>query len=122
MPAGLVEEEHGVRSACDPCRDFKEMLCHGGGVATGHDDAGNLSLGRADRPEQVGGRRSLIFRRARSGAPFCPTPCNPVLLAHSCFVLPPYFYWGAAFELGFDFREFCGEVFLNAGIAFLSWA
>ena len=54
MPAGLVEEEHSVCPGRDLGRDFNEMLVHRDGVATPHDDAGDLALGRTDCAEQVG--------------------------------------------------------------------
>lgn len=110
-----------MRAIRDLGRDLKEMSVHRVGIASGHDDAGNGALGRANGAEQIGRGGSLILRRAWTGAPFGPTPCNSVLLPHSGFVLPPDFHGRAGLEPGFDFRQPGGEVFLNVGIASLSW-
>ncbi len=120
VPTGLIEQQHRVGVGRDLGRDFKEMLVHGGGIAPGHDDTGNGALCRANGAEQIGRGRPLIFRCARPGASFGPTPCNSVLLPDACFILPPDFYGRTTFELGLDLRQLGGEVFLNVGMASVS--
>ena len=91
VPTGLVEHQDGVAAGIDREADLLEMLGHGLGVAPGHDKAGALALGGADRPEDVGPLRSLIVRCARAGSAPRPTPGDPVLLANPGLVLPPEF-------------------------------
>lgn len=55
VPSGLIEQEDRMRAWRDMEGDFLEMHAHGLAVATGHDDAGSLAFGGADRAEQPSG-------------------------------------------------------------------
>ncbi len=61
MPAGLIEQEHGVGTGRNGLRDLLQVQCHGVGGAAGQDKPGALALGRADRAEDVGRRRPLVL-------------------------------------------------------------
>jgi hypothetical protein len=54
MSPGLIEEQDGVGAGRDVEGDFFKVHTHGLAVAAGHDDAGPLALGRADRAKDPG--------------------------------------------------------------------
>ena len=54
MPSGLIEKNERVSARRDRKRDFRKMEGHGLGVAGGQDEPGAFSLGRTDRPEDIG--------------------------------------------------------------------
>ena len=54
--------------------DLFEVQAHGFAVVTGHDDAGALAFGGADRTKNPGRGPPLIFRRTRPGSALCPAP------------------------------------------------
>ena len=53
MPAGLIEEHHGM-GVGGGVGDLGEVRGHGGRVAAGHDDRPTLSLLRTDGAEDTG--------------------------------------------------------------------
>jgi hypothetical protein len=58
MPSGLIEQQDGMGTRCDMEGDLIEMLAHCLAVATGHDDARGLALGRQIAPKiQADARR-----------------------------------------------------------------
>src|SRR5216684_359395 len=122
VPAGLIEQQHGVGARCDGARDFGQMQRHRGGVAARQDEAGGSPLGRANGAEDVGRAGALIVRRRGPGAAPRPSPGDLVLLADPSLVLKPDFYRLARRVALGDLIEALGEVFLNAARASASWA
>ena len=121
MPAGLIEEQHGVRAGRDGLRDLGQVQAHHLGGAAGHDEARARSPCWADRAEEVGGGGALVFGRRGARAAAGPTTGDRVLLSDAGLVGKPDLYRLAADGLG-DRRQAGGEGFLKAGIASGSWA
>ena len=118
MPAGLVEDQHGVRARRDRGGDLGEVEAHRLGVADRHDEGGALALFRADRPEDVGGGGALVVRRARTRAALGPAAGDLVLLADPRLVGEPDFYRGGVDALlAGDLVQAGGEAFLKASMA-----
>ena len=65
-PTGLIDEQRRVGAWRDLRGDFGQMQVHRLGVASGHDEGCALAVLGADRAEDVGGDRSLIFGSARA--------------------------------------------------------
>ena len=71
MPAGAFQQDSvGIR--INNLADLLTLRAHGLAVAPGHDQAGAVALGRADRPEEVGpicdlivGTWARVLRRAQ---------------------------------------------------------
>ena len=63
MPPRLIKEQGGVSAGRDVFGDFRQMQVHRLRVAARQDEAGALALLWADRAEDVGRSRALIFRR-----------------------------------------------------------
>ena len=62
MPAGLVQENEGMRAGRNRLRGLVQMQGHALGGAAGQNQAGALALLRADRAEDVGRGGPLVFR------------------------------------------------------------
>ena len=92
MPSGLIDEKRRMRAWRDLLGDFGQMEGHRFGVAAWHDERRALAVLRTDRPEDIGGDGSLVFRRARARAAFGPTSGDLVLLPHARFVGEPDLY------------------------------
>ena len=122
MPTCLVEQQHRVGAGGDGGRDLGEVERHPLGVAARQDERCALALSRTDGAVDVGGRGALVVRRRWSRSTSCPAARDAVLLADTCFVLPPQLYGRAARETCADRRQLGGEVFLKAGMALASWA
>ena len=60
MPAGPIEEEHGVGAAPDTARDLDEVELHRLAVGVGHGERRAGAARRADGAEQVGAFVALI--------------------------------------------------------------
>ena len=60
MPAGPIEEEHGVGAAADTARDLDEVELHRLAVGVGHGERRAGAARRADGAEQVGAFVALI--------------------------------------------------------------
>ena len=122
MPAGLIEQQHGVGARCNGARDFGQVQRHRGGIAARQDEAGPGSLGRADGAEDVGRAGPLIVRRRGPCPAPRPSPGDLVLLSDPGLVLKPDFYRLAGRVALGDLAQARGEVFLNAARAAASWA
>ena len=118
MPAGLIEQEHGVRAGGDVFGDFSQMQVHRIGVAFGQDERRALAVLGRDRAENICRRGALILGRGRPRAAFRSAPGELVLLADARLVGEPDFYV-ARIDALFprDFFQACGEIFLNSSIA-----
>ena len=64
MPAGLIEQQHGMRTGGDFGCDLIEMKLHGFAVAGRQHQAGAGAVFGTHRAEQIGRLRSLIVDRA----------------------------------------------------------
>jgi len=117
MPAGLIEDENGVRARFDLGGDLVEMKLHGFAVAGRKHEGGTGPTLGADRPEQIGRLGALVVGGARPRTRAGPAVGQLVLLPDAHLVLKPHLYWGARGEAGADFRHACGKVFLNAVMA-----
>ena len=118
MPAGLIDQQHGVRARRNLSCDFGEMQTHRLDVASGQDEARGLAFLRTDRAEDIGRGGALIMRRGRSRATFRPAPRDLVFLPYPRFVLEPDLYrgWIEAL-LPRDFVQARWEVFLKSSMA-----
>jgi len=92
VPSGLIHEYDRMSAWCDGKRYFSEVQCHGFGVAEGQNEPCTLAVFRADRAEDVGRFRPLIFRCRRPGPASRPAPRDLVLLTDAGLILEPYLY------------------------------
>jgi hypothetical protein len=118
MPAGLIDEQRGVRTWRDLGGDFGEMEAHRLGVAAWHDERRAFAVLRANRAEYVSGSGSLIFGSAGASASPGPTAGDLVLLSDARLVGEPDLY-GAGIDALFapDLLQARGETFLKSSIA-----
>ena len=121
VPSGLIEQQHGVRAWRDVEGDFLQMHAHRLAVAAGHDDAGGLAFGGADRAKDPGRGPALILGRRWSGAAPRPAPGELGLLADTGLVLPPQLYGRASREPAPDLRQAGGELFLKTAMSSGFW-
>ena len=123
VPAGLIDQEHGVGARRDGLGDLDEMQVHRLGIAGGQDQGSALALLRADGAEDVGRGGALIAGSARACAALGPSARDLVLLADARLVLEPNLY-GLDIDRLFvrDFVQARGEVFLKSSIAPAAWA
>ena len=118
MPAGLIDEQRGVRARRDLGGDFGQVQVHRFGVAPGHDEGRALAVLGADCAEDVSGGGSLIFRSARTRAALGPTAGDLVLLADARLVGEPDLYGvGIDALLAADLFQALGKTFLKSSIA-----
>src|SRR6202007_2012543 len=107
----------------DMDRDLGEMQVHGVGVAEGQDETGRLAFLRADRPEDIGGLRTLIMRRRRARPSLRPASRDLVFLADPSLVGEPDLYRRTAREGRSDLVQLGGKApFLKPSIASGSWS
>lgn len=90
VPAGTIEDHHGMGISGDLATDLAEMMVHRSGIADWHDQRRRLALRRADRTKQIGRGEAEIFWRRRPAAGSPPHPGQAVLLANASLVLKPY--------------------------------
>src|ERR1700730_15399220 len=90
VPAGTIEDHHGMGIRGDLAADLAEVMVHRGGIADRHDQRRRLALRRADRTKQIGRGEAEIFWRHRPAAGLPPYPGQAVLLADASLVLKPY--------------------------------
>ena len=89
MPASLIEHEDSVGSLIDGQADLLEMLGHALRGAPGQDKARTLSVGRADRPEDVGRLGALVVCCARTCSAFRSAPGDRIPLPYPGFEVTP---------------------------------
>ena len=87
MPAGLIEDENGVRARFDLGGDLVEMKLHGFAVAGRKHEGGTGPALGADRPEQIGRLGALVVYGTRARARAGPAVGQLVLLADAHLVL-----------------------------------
>lgn len=122
VPAGLIQEKHGLSLWRDCRGDLGQVQVHGRGVAEGQDEASTLALPGTDGSKNVSRDRALIVWCAGPCAALCPASCDLVLLADPRLVGEPDLYVGgvdALFER--DLVQAGAELFLNASIAPSAW-
>src|ERR1700722_14077659 len=90
VPAGTIEDHHGMGIRGDLAADLAEVMVHRGGIADRHDQRRRLARRRADRTKQIGRvDAEVVWCRRRS--PGLPTsPGQAVLLANASLILKPY--------------------------------
>jgi hypothetical protein len=98
MPAGLIDEQHGLRARRDLGGDFGQVQVHGFGAAPGHYEGRALAALGADCAEYISGGGSLISGSARTRSALGPTAGDLVLLADARLVGEPDLY-GVGSEL-----------------------
>ena len=118
VPAGLIDQEHGVCAGRDGLGDLGEMQVHRLGVAGRQDQGRALAVFRADRAEDVGGGGALITGRAGAGAALGPAAGDLVLLTDTSLICEPDLYLVDVDRLFLgDFVQTRGKVFLKSSIA-----
>ena len=127
VPAGLVEQQHGMPAPADHWADqpadLGQVQVHACGVAKRQDERRALVLLRADGAEDVGRGVALVLWRAGPGAAPRPSPGDAVLLAYPGLVLEPDLHGIEAEALvGRDARQRRGEVFSKCSMAPSAWA
>lgn len=63
VPAGLIHQQHAVRTRFDGARYLGQMQRHGFGIAERQDQPGTLAMRRADGTEDVGRLGALVLGR-----------------------------------------------------------
>src|SRR6516165_3154460 len=90
VPAGTIEDHHGMGMSSDLAADLAEMMVHRGGIADRHDQRRRFALRRADRTKQIGRGETEILRCWRPAAGLSPHPGQSVLLTDPRLVLKPH--------------------------------
>lgn len=123
MPAGLIDDEDGMRAGIDGAGDLLEMGVHRLGIAPGQNQPDALALLRTDGTEDVGPLGALIVRRDGSCSALRPAARYLVLLPDPGFILEPELDLYARFETRADRFDLGGEVFLKTSTAnsFCAW-
>ena len=122
VPAGLIEEDDGVRAGHHLRGDLFQMPLHGLCIAPGQDEGRTDAAGRANGAEDVGRSGSLIVGCAGPGASPGPSAGDLVLLADPGLILEPDLDLRAGGEPRSDRGYLVGEVFLNVVMVSGSWA
>ena len=89
VPAGLIDQEHGMGAGRDGFGDLIEMQVHRLGIAGGQDQGHALVLFRANGTEDVGRGGALIAGSARASATLRPPAGDLVFLANARLILEP---------------------------------
>jgi hypothetical protein len=118
VPAGLIDQEYGVRAGRNSRGDLRKVQVHRLGIAGRQDQGCALALFRADGAEDVGGRGALVTGRTWASAALRPPAGNLVLLADTSLIREPDFYCAAVERLlARDCVQARGEAFLKSSIA-----
>ena len=114
MPAGLIDEQRGVRARRDLGGDFGQVQVHGFGVTPGQDEGCALAVLGADCAEYISRGGSLISGSARTRSALGPTAGDLVLLADARLVGEPDLYGvGSDALLAADLFQALGKTFLK---------
>lgn len=118
VPARLIEDQHRMRARRDRGGDLGEVQSHRLNVAGGQNEAGGLTVLRADRTKDIGGSGTLVLQCHGTGAAPGPAPGDLRLLPDAGFVGEPNLY-GARVNplLARDLFQKTGETFLKWSIA-----
>src|SRR6516164_648673 len=90
VPAGTIEDHHGMRIDGDLAADLAEMMVHGGGIADRHDQRRRFALHWADRTKHIGRGEIEVLCCRRPAAGLSPHPGKRVLLTDARLVLKPH--------------------------------
>lgn len=123
VPAGLVEDNNGMRAGRNCGSDLGDMQVHRFGVAGGHDESRALPLLWADGTEDVGRGCPLVMRGRGSRPTPCPASSDLVLLADARLVGEPDLYPVRVDALVLcDCLQTRREAFLKFSMAPSAWA
>ena len=87
MPAGLIEDHHGVFVLGDRFRELVEKGLHRGRVGIGHDKCEGIIRARLDSREDVGEGEAFVAEPRRSLAPLPPDVADTAFLADPRLIL-----------------------------------
>jgi len=90
VPAGPIEDHHGMSIGRDLTADLAEMVVHRGGIADRHDQRRRFALRRAHRTKQIGRGETEVLRRDWPAAGLPPHSSQAVFLADASLVLKPH--------------------------------
>src|SRR6202043_3806538 len=90
MPAGTIEDHHGMGISGDLAADLAEVMVHRGGIADRHDQRRRFALHWADRTKHIGRGKAEVLRCCRPAAGLPPHPGQSVLLTDELLVLKPH--------------------------------
>src|SRR6202047_4405860 len=74
VPAGTIEDHHGMGIRGDLAADLAEVMVHRGGIADRHDQRRRLALRRQTAPNSNRPRRSRDLLASPAGCRFAPIP------------------------------------------------
>ena len=122
VPPGLIHQHDRVRARGDGERYPGQVQRHGFGITKGQDEPRALAVFRADRAEDAGRFRPLVFRRRWPRPALRPAPRDLVFPTDAGFVLEPYLYGRALREGCSDLCQLGSEApFLKASMASSFW-
>ena len=114
MPAGTIEQYHGMATAGDVAADLGQMKVHRLAVGHREDERGTHIAGGTDGAKQIGPVIALVAWRSRPAAPFGPYAGQGALLADTRLILPPDLDGLAARVRRDDGCDQVGKVFFYA--------
>jgi len=89
VPAGTVEDEHGVGARCHDSADLGQVQVHHRGVGSRQYQGSTETMRRTDRSKQIRPVVALVAWCRGTRASLGPDPGQRALLADAGFVLPP---------------------------------
>jgi len=114
MPAGVVDQHHGVAAFGHLAGDLLQQQVHAGGRdLRQHQRHSGITL-RADGAKDVSGAIAQVLNHARPLAAQKPAPCHPAFLANARFIEEPDLQPLRRRLRGGDPVEHLPELFLNA--------
>jgi hypothetical protein len=87
MPAGLIEDHHGMFVLSDRFRELVEEALHGLRVGIGHDEGERIIRPRFDGGKDVGEGETLVAEPRRTLAPLPPDVADAAFLANPRLIL-----------------------------------
>jgi hypothetical protein len=112
VPAGLVENDHGVRAGCNRTAYLFEVFAHRRRVGIRHDDGDPGVATGADGAEQIGILITLIFWLPRTRTLLGPLVDERVLLPDPHFILEPHLDRGCQGQLAYGLTR-AGKLFFK---------